>query len=168
MSRSARVRSLHTSPTLKLRLEKAGIPEENYEMVEAKVGNGATDSITEIQIDGEKVNPGTEFKNKSGKKLTIYYISAKTTGGTTPYSYDTYTTAVYNYSDTTTTVASYYEEPTQAQYVEQPTQAYYTEPVAQTPTSPPAPVVPDPPAPVETPVDNGGGGGGGGEAAPAE
>ena len=142
----------------KLRLEKAGIPEENYEMVEAKTGNGATDSITEIQLDGEKVNPGTEFKNKSGKKLTIYYISAKTTGGTTYNSYETYdnTTANYNYADTTVTSA-YYQEQTQA-YTEPPTQAAYTDPPAPVYTDPPAPVVPDTPAPVETPVDNGGGG----------
>ncbi len=63
----------------KIRLEKAGIPEDNYEMVEAKTGNGVTDSITEIQLDGEKVDPGTMFNNKSGKKLTIYYVSVSYT-----------------------------------------------------------------------------------------
>ena len=144
----------------KIRLEKAGIPEDNYEMVEAKTGNGATDSITEIQLDGEKVDPGTMFNNKAGKKLTIYYVSAKTVNGTTAVYNETYnnTTAAYNYSDTTT-VASYYEEPTQqAVWTEPPTQAAYTDPPAPVATDPPAPVVPDPPAPVTPPADNGGGG----------
>ncbi|MBP7187667.1 MAG: protein kinase [Ruminococcus sp.] len=151
----------------KIRLEKAGIPEDNYEMVEAKTGNGATDSITEIQLDGEKVDPGTMFNNKAGKKLTIYYVSAKTVNGTTAVYNESYndTTVAYNYTDTTT-VASYYEEPTQqAVWTEPPTQAAYTDPPAPVATDPPAPVVPDPPAPVTPPADNGGGGGG---EAPAE
>lgn len=144
----------------KIRLEKAGIPEDNYEMVEAKTGNGATDSITEIQLDGEKVDPGTMFNNKAGKKLTIYYVSAKTVNGTTAVYNESYndTTVAYNYTDTTT-VASYYEEPTQqAVWTEPPTQAAYTDPPAPVATDPPAPVVPDPPAPVTPPADNGGGG----------
>ncbi len=144
----------------KIRLEKAGIPEDNYEMVEAKTGNGVTDSITEIQLDGEKVDPGTMFNNKSGKKLTIYYVSAKTVNGTTAVYSESYnnTTVSYNYTDTTT-VASYYEEPTQqAVWTEPPTQAAYTDPPAPVATDPPAPVVPDPPAPVTPPADNGGGG----------
>ena len=143
----------------KIRLEKAGIPEDNYEMVEAKTGNGATDSITEIQLDGEKVDPGTMFNNKAGKKLTIYYVSAKTVNGTTAVYNESYndTTVAYNYTDTTT-VASYYEEPTQqAVWTEPPTQAAYTDPPAPVATDPPAPVVPDPPAPVTPPADNGGG-----------
>ena len=144
----------------KIRLEKAGIPEDNYEMVEAKTGNGVTDSITEIQLDGEKVDPGTMFNNKSGKKLTIYYVSAKTVNGTTAVYSESYnnTTVSYNSTDTTT-VASYYEEPTQqAVWTEPPTQAAYTDPPAPVATDPPAPVVPDPPAPVTPPADNGGGG----------
>ncbi len=144
----------------KIRLEKAGIPEDNYEMVEAKTGNGVTDSITEIQLDGEKVDPGTMFNNKSGKKLTIYYVSPKTVNGTTAVYSENYnnTTVSYNYTDTTT-VASYYEEPTQqAVWTEPPTQAAYTDPPAPVATDPPAPVVPDPPAPVTPPADNGGGG----------
>ena len=143
----------------KIRLEKAGIPEDNYEMVEAKTGNGATDSITEIQLDGEKVDPGTMFNNKAGKKLTIYYVSAKTVNGTTAVYNESYndTTVAYNYTDTTT-VASYYEEPTQQSvWTEPPTQAAYTDPPAPVATDPPAPVVPDPPAPVTPPADNGGG-----------
>ena len=128
-------------------------------MVEAKTGNGATDSITEIQLDGEKVDPGTMFNNKAGKKLTIYYVSAKTVNGTTAVYNESYndTTVAYNYTDTTT-VASYYEEPTQqAVWTEPPTQAAYTDPPAPVATDPPAPVVPDPPAPVTPPADNGGG-----------
>lgn len=153
----------------KMRLEKAGIPEDNYEMVEAKTGYGSPDTITEIQLENEKVNPGSMFNNKSGKKLTIYYISPKTTGGssdTTEY-YDnsSYTTAAdYSYSDTTT-VASYnnYEEATQAPVVTDAPAPAVTDAPAPVVTDAPAPAVTDAPAPVidtpPAPVDNGGGGG---------
>ena len=152
----------------KLRLEKAGIPEDNYEMEEAKTGNGSPDSITEIQLEGEKVNPGSMFSNKSGKKLTIYYISPKTVnnGGndTTEYYDYSYTTAAdYSYSETVTTSASYYEEATQAPVYTDAPAPVVTDAPAPVVTDAPAPVVPDnPPAPVE-PANNGGG-----EAAPAE
>ena len=149
----------------KLRLEKAGIPEDNYEMIEAKTGNGATDSITEIKLDDEKITPGTMFNNKSGKKLTIYYVSAKTVNGTAA-AYNegnnSYTTAANNYNYTQAATAASnnnYTEQTQAVYTAPPTQAVHTEPPAPVATEPPAPVVPDPPpAPAETPVENGGGG----------
>lgn len=150
----------------KIRLEKVGIPEDNYEMVEAKTGYGNPDSITEIQLDNEKVSPGTMFNNKSGKKLTIYYISAKTTGGssetTVYYDYNIYTTAADNSYSDTTTVASYYEEATQAPVITEAPAPAVTEAPAPVVTDAPAPVIETPPPAVETPppADNGGGEGG--------
>jgi serine/threonine-protein kinase len=134
-------------------------------MIDAKTGNGATDSITEIKLDDEKITPGTMFNNKSGKKLTIYYVSAKTVNGTAAAyneGYNSYTTAANNYNYTQAATAASnnnYTEQTQAVYTDPPTQAVHTEPPAPVATEPPAPVVPDPPpAPAETPVENGGGG----------
>ncbi|MCQ2459799.1 MAG: PASTA domain-containing protein [Ruminococcus sp.] len=128
----------------KLRLEKAGIPKDNYELMEAKNGYGNPDSIVEIKIDDEKVTPGSLYSNKDGKKLIIYYISDKTQSYTT-YSYYNYTTTASNNS---TTEQQYTYVPvytTQAQVTEAPA----TQPpvVTEPPTQAPPPVVTDPPAP---------------------
>lgn len=61
----------------KSRLEEAGISDFNYQFIPANIYYGVPDSIVELQVDGNRVAPGTYFSNKENKKLTVYYLDAK-------------------------------------------------------------------------------------------
>ena len=129
----------------KMRLEKAGIPKDHYEFVEAKFAYGTPDSIVELKVDDEKINPGTIFDNKSKKILKIYYIPGSDSS-------NTYTTAYQSYSYTTaassSAVTTYQQNYTTADSGYTPVYTTQAEPVI---TNPPEPIVTDPPVIPDTP-----------------
>ncbi len=131
-----------TSAQYKLRLEKAGIPKDNYEFVEAKNYYGTPDSIVELKVNDEKVNPGSLFNNKGDKKLMIYYVA----GGS---SQSSITTAYQQYSFVTTATDSSYSYVTTAPYIPEVTTPVV---VTEAPVEPPVTPVEPPVTPVEPPV----------------
>ena len=110
-------------------LDKAGIHDHNYDFVESKNGYGKANSIVGLQLDGKAVTPGTTFNNKSGKKLTVYYVSSNAT--TAP----PQTTAATTTEAPTTTVAATTQAPV---------------PTTEAPTTPPEPIT-NPPEPITNP-----------------
>jgi serine/threonine-protein kinase len=112
-------------------LDKAGIHDHNYQFVESKDSYGKANSIVGLQVDGKTVTPNSTFNNKSGKKLTVYYVSANTV------------TAAPTTAAPATTEAA-------ATTVAVTTQA--PQPTTQAPTAPPEPVT-NPPEPVTNPPE---------------
>ncbi|WP_303788446.1 protein kinase [Ruminococcus flavefaciens] len=110
-------------------LEKAGIHDHNYQFIESKNSYGKTNSIVELQVDGKVVTPHSSFNNKSGKKLTVYYVSADSVAVQQ-------TEAVQTTAAPTTTVAATTQAPV---------------PTTQAPTSPPEPIT-NPPEPTDPPA----------------
>lgn len=146
-------------------LEKAGIPKDHYEFVEAKFSYGNPDSVIELKIGDEKAKPGAIFDNKSDKKLSIYYIPGSGSSEVYTTAYQAYYTTA-NYSAVTTnqygTTGNSGYTPvytTQAEpiYTDPPQQPVVTDPPQQPViTDPPTPVVPETPQqPVEQPQGGG-------------
>jgi len=109
------------------KLTDAGVP---YQLIEDTSGNGTPNSVTRIEVRGEKTSPGNKVNIASGEKLMVYFVikDATTTTVTTTTEEVTTTTET---TTTTTTVQT--EPPTEA-----PTQAP-TEPPQQNdqPVAPP-------------------------------
>ena len=126
----------YTLEQYKTALEKAGIPESNCHFVEAKNSYARANSVVELQVDGKVVYSGTEFNNKGGKKLTVYYV---------PESAQIYTTQA-----PTTTVAATTAEPT----TQPPVQTTEAPVITEPPTQPPEPATAAPITPDDPPVDN--------------
>ncbi len=126
-------------------LDKAGIHDHNYQFVESKDSYGKANSIVGLQVDGKTVTPNSTFNNKSGKKLTVFYVSANTVTAAQT------TTAAPTTAAPTTTVAVTTQAP---------------QPTTQAPTAPPEPItnppepVTNPPEPVEQPAEQPAEGGG--------
>ena len=98
-----------------------------------------------MQVDGKTVTPNSTFNNKSGKKLTVFYVSANTVTAAQT------TTAAPTTAAPTTTVAVTTQAPV---------------PTTEAPTTPPEPItnppepVTNPPEPVEQPAEQPAEGGG--------
>ena len=123
-------------------LKKAGI--SNYSLVKSSNSWGIPDTISQLQIDGKSVSPGTYFSNKEGKKLIVFYISKDASYVPQTVTQTTTTSAVTSVVTTTVTVAT--QAPTDPPVVP-------TDPPAPPPTDPPAPPPTDPP--VVTPPEGG-------------
>jgi len=102
-------------------LTEAGVP---YQLVEDTSGNGTANSITRIEVRGEKTSPGNKVNISSGEKLMVYFVIKDATTTTT----------------TTTTVTT--------------TEAVTTPVVTTTTTAPPPPTEPPTEAPTEPPQNN--------------
>lgn len=100
-----------------------------YSLVpETTAASGTPNTVTQLLVDGNKVNPGDVFSNKDGKNLVVYYLSSEAVIVTT-----TTTTTTAPPVETTTTPA--------------PTEPPSTEP----PTDPP--VEADPPVNTDENID---------------
>ncbi len=117
-------------------LKKAGI--SNYSLIKSSSSWGVPDTISQLQVDGKSVSPGTYFSNKDGKKLIVFYISKD--ASYVPHTVTQASTTAAVTTVATTTVAVMTQAPTQAP----------TDPPTQAPTDPPAPPATDPPAPPPT------------------
>lgn len=63
-------------------LQQEGIV--NYSLVaEKSAASGTPNTVTQLLVDGQKVNPGDTFSNKEGKNLVVYYLSSDAVIGTT-------------------------------------------------------------------------------------
>jgi len=128
----------------KTRLEAAGISDFNCEFTPSKSYYGTPNTVVEIEVDGKKVNAGSTFSNKEGKKLKIYYVpEASEQAPTSSWTPETTTSAQIE----TTQPQNVTPTETPTQYVEPP-----TTPPAPQPTDPPAPQPTDPP--VQQPETN--------------
>ncbi len=91
----------------------------NYSLVpESTATSGTPNTVTQLLVDGKKVNPGDTFSNKDGKNLVVYYLSSDAVIVTTTTTFATTTTA----AETTTTAAPVVTEPptTEAPVVTEP------------------------------------------------
>ena len=147
----------------KKNLEKAGIPKDHYEFVEAKFSYGNPDSVIELKVDDQKVKPGAIFDNKSDKKLMIYYIPGNGSSEIYTTAYQSYITtssassAVTSWQNYGTTSDSGYTPvyTTQAEPIVTDPPAVVTDPPVVVTDPPAPPVVTDPPAPIEPPQGGG-------------
>lgn len=104
----------------------------NYSLVaENSATSGTPNTVTQLLVDGKKVNPGDTFNNKDGKNLVVYYLSSNAVIITTP-------------------------APTTAPPVETTTTTAAPPPTDPPPTDPPPtdpPVVEDPTENTDVPVE---------------
>lgn len=54
------------------RLKEAGIT--NFSLIVSNNTWGTPNTVTQLQVDGKTVYPGTYYSNKDGKKLIVYYL----------------------------------------------------------------------------------------------
>lgn len=133
----------YTVSQYKSRLEEAGISDFNYQFLPSTSVYGTPNTITELQVDGKRVEAGTYFSNKEGKKLTVYYIPQDAVMQTTT------TTVPVTTEDVQTTTA-----PQPTENIQTTTTVQSVEPPVT--TQPPVvepPVVTDPPV-VDDPNQN--------------